>query len=91
MGKHRNPYPAEFRAQMVELVKAGRTPEELAREFEPTAQSIITTHPYTAWARGRARRAQARRPSDAYGGSMRGKPPPLEDHDASACRCAARA
>lgn len=30
MGKHRNPYPAEFRAQMVELVKAGRTPEELA-------------------------------------------------------------
>jgi len=41
MGKHRKPYPAEFRAQMVELVKAGRTPEELAREFEPTAQSII--------------------------------------------------
>jgi transposase len=41
MGKHRTPYPAEFRAQMVELVKAGRTPEELAREFEPTAQSII--------------------------------------------------
>jgi hypothetical protein len=25
---------------MVELVGAGRTPEELAREFEPTAQSI---------------------------------------------------
>src|SRR5690242_1436014 len=25
---------------MVELVKAGRSPEELAREFEPTAQSI---------------------------------------------------
>ena len=41
MGKHHTPYPAEFRAQMVELVKAGRTPEELAREFEPTAQSII--------------------------------------------------
>jgi transposase len=41
MGKHRTPYPAEFRAHMVELVKAGRTPEELAREFEPTAQSII--------------------------------------------------
>lgn len=41
MGKHRKPYPAEFRAQMVELVKAGRTPEELASEFEPTAQSII--------------------------------------------------
>jgi transposase len=25
---------------MVDLVRAGRTPEELAREFEPTAQSI---------------------------------------------------
>jgi transposase len=24
----------------VELVRAGRTPEELAKEFEPTAQSI---------------------------------------------------
>ncbi|MEX3937880.1 transposase [Paraburkholderia phymatum] len=40
MGKTRTPYPAEFRAQMVELVKAGRTPQELAREFEPTAQTI---------------------------------------------------
>ncbi len=25
---------------MVELVRAGRTPEELSREFEPSAQSI---------------------------------------------------
>jgi transposase len=25
---------------MVELVRAGRSPEELAREFEPTAQAI---------------------------------------------------
>ena len=25
---------------MVELVRAGRTPEELSREYEPTAQSI---------------------------------------------------
>jgi hypothetical protein len=31
MGKTRTPYPAEFRAQMVELFKAGRTPQELAR------------------------------------------------------------
>ncbi|MFG1825880.1 transposase [Microbispora bryophytorum] len=36
----RPPYPPEFRRQMVELVRAGRTPEELAKEFEPTAQSI---------------------------------------------------
>ena len=41
MGKHRAPYPAEFRAHIVELVKAGRTPEELAREFEPSAQTIV--------------------------------------------------
>ena len=40
MGKTRTPYPAEFREQMVELVRAGRTPEELAKEFEPTAQTI---------------------------------------------------
>ena len=40
MGKTRAAYPPEFRRQMVELVRAGRTPEELAREFEPTAQSI---------------------------------------------------
>jgi len=35
------PYPAEFRKQMVELVRSGRTPESLAQEFEPTAQSIL--------------------------------------------------
>ncbi len=40
MPKSRPPYPEEFRAQMVELVRAGRTPEALSREFEPTAQSI---------------------------------------------------
>ncbi|GAA4522387.1 hypothetical protein GCM10023191_101640 [Actinoallomurus oryzae] len=27
---------------MVELVRAGRSPEDLAKEFEPTAQSIRT-------------------------------------------------
>ena len=40
MPKNRPPYPPEFRQQMVDLVRAGRTPEELSREFEPTAQSI---------------------------------------------------
>ena len=34
------PYPAEFRRQMVELVQAGRTPSQLAREFGCSAQSI---------------------------------------------------
>ena len=40
MPKSRAPYPPEFRQQMIELVRAGRTPESLSREFEPTAQTI---------------------------------------------------
>jgi transposase len=40
MPKSHPPYPAEFRRQMVQLVRAGRSPEELAQEFEPTAQAI---------------------------------------------------
>ena len=40
MHRFRAPYPREFRQQMVELVRAGRGPEELAEEFGPTAQSI---------------------------------------------------
>ena len=33
-------YPKEFRRKLVELVREGRKPEELSRQFEPTAQSI---------------------------------------------------
>jgi transposase len=40
MGKRRKRYPIEFREQMVRLVRSGRSPEELAREFEPSPQSI---------------------------------------------------
>jgi len=40
MPRTRPPYSPEFRQQMVELVRAGRTPEELAREFEPSSQTI---------------------------------------------------
>ncbi len=40
MSNTRAPYPPEFRQQMVELVRAGRSPEELARELEPSAQAI---------------------------------------------------
>jgi transposase len=40
MPKTRPAYPPEFRRQMVDLVRAGRDPEDLAKEFEPTAQSI---------------------------------------------------
>jgi transposase len=42
MPKSPLPYPPEFRRQMVELVRAGRTPGELACEFEPSAQAIRT-------------------------------------------------
>ena len=40
MPKSRPPYSSEFRRQMVALVHAGRDPDDLAREFEPTGQSI---------------------------------------------------
>jgi transposase-like protein len=51
MPRFRAAYPPEFRWQMVELVRSGRTPEELSREFEPTAQSIAN------WVRQAERRA----------------------------------
>ena len=41
MPKSRPPYPAEYRAELVRLVREeGRSPSDLAREFEPSAQSI---------------------------------------------------
>lgn len=40
LGNTRPAYPPEFRRRIVELVRSGRTPEALAREFEPSAQSI---------------------------------------------------
>lgn len=40
MPKSRPPYSLEFRQRMVELVRAGRNPDELAKEFEPSAQAI---------------------------------------------------
>ena len=40
MPKTRLPYAPEFRRQMIELVRAGRDPDDLSREFEPTSQSI---------------------------------------------------
>ena len=40
MPKPHPPYSPEFCRQMVELVRAGRSPEDLARESEPTAQSV---------------------------------------------------
>ena len=40
MPKSHTPYPSEFKRRLVEMVRAGRQPEELAEKFEPTAQSI---------------------------------------------------
>ena len=40
MARRGKSYPPEFRRKMVELVRAGRRPTELAKEFEPSAQSI---------------------------------------------------
>ena len=40
MPKSHRPYPAEYRARMIELVRSGRSPESLAREFEPSGQCI---------------------------------------------------
>ena len=42
MGKTHAAYPAELRERLVKLVRSGRSPGELAKEFEPSAQSIRT-------------------------------------------------
>jgi transposase-like protein len=40
MPKSRRPYPLEYRQRIIELVRAGRSPESLAQEFEPTAPAF---------------------------------------------------
>ena len=45
-------YPPEFRQQLLELVQAGRTPEELSREFEPSGQTIRNWMQHAARDRG---------------------------------------
>jgi transposase-like protein len=40
MPRTRRPYTAEFRRRLVELVRGGQSPEELARKFEPSANAI---------------------------------------------------
>lgn len=43
--RYRAVYPPEFRQQIVELHRAGRSVRDLAREFEPTVDTIA------AWVR----------------------------------------
>jgi transposase len=40
MSEPKKAYATEFKRRMVELVRAGRSPESLAREFEPSANTI---------------------------------------------------
>ena len=40
MPKTHPAYPLEYRERIIDLVRAGRSPESLAREFEPSAQCI---------------------------------------------------
>jgi len=40
MPKSRPPYPAQFRQQMIELARAGKTPAQLSKEFRCSAQAI---------------------------------------------------
>ena len=40
MPKTRPPYSPQLRARLIELARSGRTPEELGRQFEPSAQTI---------------------------------------------------
>ena len=55
------PYPPEFRQRMVELIRAGRNPEELGKEFEPSAQTIRNWPQLQAWVSRWARSARAER------------------------------
>lgn len=40
MAKSGSPYPEDLRAQLVDLVREGRTPQDLAEEFDPSAATI---------------------------------------------------
>ena len=56
MGKSRRAYPPEFRQQMVELFREGRSTSELSQDFGPHAQSIRN---WVAWAeRERGKKGQ---------------------------------
>jgi len=40
MPQTRPPYSPQLRARLIELARTGRTPEDLGRQFEPSAQTI---------------------------------------------------
>ena len=54
-GRTRPPYPHEYRAELVRLVREeGQSPSELAREFEPSAGSHTLAEPTEAAGDSRA-------------------------------------
>ena len=73
MPKTRAPYAHEFRRQMVDLVRAGRDPDDLAREFEPTRSRSATGSqlPASSRAAGRRRVRHPRTPTNWSGCAAR--------------------
>ena len=81
------PYSPEFQGEMVGLARAGRSPESLGREFEPSAQSrrFVTGRSRGSWTRvGAATYGEAPPPSAPQprhltrgwrGGAHPGRPP----------------
>lgn len=57
MSKTRPPYTPDFRARMGELVRAGRSPESLAKEFEPSSMGISSWVKKADLAEGRAKKS----------------------------------
>jgi transposase-like protein len=81
MPRSRLPYPAEFRQQIIELARAGRTPAELSNEFGCSAQTV------TNWV---AQAANAR-PAESFFIDARRRPTASKAHprsDDCAAQCA---
>ena len=58
------PYPAQFRQQMVELVRSGRTPSELSKEFGCHVTSILS------WVRQSGGSVPVAIPANAQGAAL---------------------
>ena len=54
MAGSRGRYPPEYKEQIVELVRSGRSPGSLAREFEPRSRRSGTGSSRRTWTRAAA-------------------------------------
>ena len=68
------PYPAQFREQMVELVRAGRRPGELAKEFGCHVTSPVRCFEYQRTPRTRRTSSQAAPSPDGARHIGKGRP-----------------